>query len=359
MLKPFFEGSFPTLEEDLRLHFGRVRESWKSVSGIAQAMVLGGGYGRGEGGVELVGGEPSLFNDLDYFLFSETPEEPVLVDWCRRIEREETRRLGADVEIKRLPKSDVYRGLETMMFADLVGGHFVVAGDGGFLTELARSLDFSKVGAEDAARLLWNRGSGLLFSRTEHAGDPVFVSRNHAKLKLALGDAWLCLEGRYVSQCRERGRRFAACQLPEDLEVLHAWHQEAVEYKFRPVVDATGPDAVSQESSRLAQAWTRVMLRVESSRLGIQGLTLDRYLSLPKVFPGIPVWRNLAVAARDRLKRGGSLRPATDYPRGALMRALPCLLGVEGISPERARGFMPTRDGSLSEAYFRWWQHYC
>lgn len=359
MLKPFFEGSFPTLEESLRRHFERVRQSWTGISGLAQALVLGGGYGRGEGGVALLGEGPSLFNDLDYFLFSETPDDPTLVEWCRQIEREETERLGADVEIKRLPKSDVYQGLETMMFADLVGGHFVVAGDGDFLAELARDQDFSKVGAEDAARLLWNRGSGLLFSRTIHSEDPVFVSRNQAKLKLALGDAWLCLEGLYVPQCRERGRRFAAIRLPEELEVLHAWHAEAVEYKFRPVVESLEGEGSRKESELLGEAWLKVMLRVESVRLGIPSLTLERYLSLPKIFPGLPVWRNLALAVRDQIKRGGCLRPVGDYPRGALMRALPCLLGLGGVSPSRCRDFMPVQKDSAAGSYFCWWQHYC
>lgn len=349
----FFEGSFPDLEETLHQHFERMRTAWDEVSGKAVSLVLGGGYGRGEGGVALLPDGPALFNDLDYFLFSETPEDPDLAEWCRQREHEETARLGADVEIKRLPPAHVSRGMETMMFADLVGGHFIVAGDASFLTRLADRQDFTKVGAEDASRLLWNRGSGLLFAQTRSSADPVFVSRNHAKLKLALGDAWLCLNGRYVPQCRERGRRFAACVLPEDLEILHAWHAEAVEYKFRPVVEAAPSESAT---AVLGAMWQEVFLRSESARLGVPVLSLERYLDLPRVFPGLPRWRNLALALRDRLKRGSHLRPVSDYPRGALMRALPCLLAADEV---RASRFLSAANGSLPESYFRWWQHYC
>lgn len=352
----FFEGNFPSLQEELHRHFDRMRDAWKQVEGKAVALVLGGGYGRGEGGVCLSKEGGRLFNDLDYFLFSESPEDEGLASWCLQWEREETDRLGVDVEIKRLPPDHVSRGKGTMMFADLIGGHFKVAGDASFLAALAESQDFSKVGAEDASRLLWNRGSGLLFSRARGANDAVFVSRNHAKLKLALGDAWLCLNGRYVPRCRERGKRFAACVLPEELEILHVWHAEAVEYKFRPVVEERAPDQIDSESAALGLLWLKVFLSSESARLGVSPLSLDRYLDLPRVFPDHSICRNLALALRDRLKRGSFLRPVTDYPRGALMRALPCLLAADEV---RAKRFISDAGDRLADSYFRWWQHYC
>ena len=64
----------------------------------------------------------------------------------------------------------------------------------------------------EAARLLFNRGSGLLFSFSAlRAGDDRtrngFVERNHAKLRMALGDAVLAVNGRYHFSCLERQRR--------------------------------------------------------------------------------------------------------------------------------------------------------
>ena len=68
--------------------------------------------------------------------------------------------------------------------------------------------------------------------------------------------------------------------------------------------------------------------------------------------------KNPALALRDRLKRGAFLRPAGDYPRGALMRALPCLLAADEA---RALRFLPAAvtGETLADFYFRWWQQYC
>lgn len=356
----YFEGSFPELAARLDAHFERLRGRWSAVAGKASALVLGGGYGRGDGGVIDSGKGAEFFNDLDYFLFSDLPEDGELVAWCHEVERDETAALGVDVEIKRLPRQDVQQGLETMMFADLVAGHVAVAGDASFLGALAGRLDFSKVGAADAARLLWNRGSGLYFAR-DSGKDPEFIVRNHAKLKLALGDAWLCLSGLYVPACRERGRRFAELDLPEDLAPLQSWHAEAVEFKFRPSKGVTDAQEIARESRELAAAWLTLFLRVESARLGCGSLDLPGYLSVSRLFPEVPAWKCAALAARDRLKRGSFLRPVSDYPRGALMRALPCLLELGGRVPEDASRYLPSPGAGSSwrECYMRWWQYYC
>jgi hypothetical protein len=357
----YFEGSFPELAARLDEHFARMSGLWPEIAGKATALVLGGGYGRGEGGVlENKRSGPEFFNDLDYFLFTETPDDPALVVWSHAREKEETAALGVDVEIKRLPAAQVGQGLQTMMFADLVAGHVPVAGNCQFLADLKPAVDFSKVAAEEATRLLWNRGSGLFFSRGKLVSDLTFVVRNHAKLKLALGDAWLCLAGQYVPRCRERGMRFAGIELPSELEKLHAWHAQAVEFKFKPVVPTLDRATLEEESRELAALWAKVFLHVESRRLGIRGLDLSGYLAVPRLFTTGPAWRNPLLAVRDRMKRGAFLRPVTDYPRGALMRALPCLLAIEGKSVADAAHFLPKPGPgeNWQTVYARWWQHY-
>ncbi|MDB6077259.1 MAG: hypothetical protein JWO82_1006 [Akkermansiaceae bacterium] len=356
----YFEGSFPELAARLDGHFDRMRAAWSSVAGKGAALVLGGGYGRGEGGVLEKPAGPELFNDLDYFLFTDTPDDPALVSWSHAREKEETAALGVDVEIKRLPAHQVGQGMQTMMFADLVAGHVAVAGDCQFLADLVPSLDFSKVAVEEATRLLWNRGSGLFFSRGKLVSDLTFVVRNHAKLKLALGDALLCLGGHYSPRCRERGMRFAGIELSTELEKLHAWHAQAVDFKFRPIVPALDRATLEEESRQLAAAWLKVFLHVEARRLGIHKLTLTRYLSVTRLFRNVPAWKNPLLAVRDRLKRGAYLRPVTDYPRGALMRALPCLLGIEDKSVGDAARFLPKPGAgeNWQDVYARWWQHY-
>jgi hypothetical protein len=361
----YFEGDYPELESRLENHFARVRESFET-RGCRGSLVLGGGYGRGEGGVMAGPDGLEFSNDLDYFLFDDCPDEPTLVAWCRGIERKESAVLGIDVEIKCLRADSIGDPSRSMMFADLVAGHVVVAGDGGFLEKHRENLDFSRIDPAEASRLLWNRGSGMYFARCRlgQEGELKFVIRNHAKLKLALGDGWLCLNGQYTSKCRERGERLALCELPENLEWLREWHAEGVEFKFRPFSDGPTWAELEEESRKLIEAWGRVYLAAEEKRLKRKLPGFSEYLRLPRLLNGTPVVKNLLLSVRDKLKRGGFIRPVGDYPRAGLMRALPCLLDLAPGGVPSAGRFLPKPSGDPSQVrawehvYSKWWAYY-
>jgi hypothetical protein len=305
-------------------------------------------------------------NDLDYFLFDEAPHDRRLHDWCRATERSETAMLGIDVEIKCLRADSMGDPSRSMMFADLVAGHVVAAGDGGFLARLGKDLDFSRIEPAEATRLLWNRGSGMFFSRCRMGRDEemAFVIRNHAKVKLAMGDAWLCLHGQYSSKCRERAARLASLDLPEQFAGLRQWHAEGVAFKFSPFgAGPTWPE-LEAESRRLIEAWGVLYLAAEQRRLRRTVAGFAEYLALPRLLRGSSRARNLALAMRDRLKRGAFIRPCGDYPRAGLMRALPCLLGLTPGGVAEAGRFLPAPAGdpaqpqSWQDDYARWWSYY-
>lgn len=365
MTGPYFEGNHPGLHERLDSHLARMRQSYEA-HGWQGALVLGGGYGRGEGGVMQGPQGAGFSNDLDYFLFDDAPGNPRLDSWCRQIERAESEAMGIDVEIKCLRADAIGDPSLSMMFADLVAGHVVVAGDAGFLECLRQDLDFSRIAPEEATRLLWNRGSGMFFALCRMGDDAsmTFVIRNHAKMKLALGDAWLCLNGHYTSQCRERAERIAAADLPTNIPDMRQWHTEGVTFKFSPISGGMTWSEIGDESRRLIEAWGTLYLMIEQARLMRPLTGFPDYLSLPRLWPDTSHVRNLALALRDRLKRGAFIRPLGDYPRAGLMRALPCLLGQTPGGVAEAARFLPTPAGDISqprtwqETYARWWSYY-
>ena len=361
----YFEGDYPALERRLESHWARVKTSFEE-HGWRGALVLGGGYGRGEGGVMKERDGVGFSNDLDYFLFDDAPADARLVAWCRQIERAESAALGVDVEIKCLRADSLGDPSRSMMFADLVAGHVVVAGDGGFLTRLRSQLDFSRIAPEEATRLLWNRGSGLFFARCRMGDDAelAFVIRNHAKVKLALGDAWLCLHGQYSPLCRDRATRLATMELPPELAGLRHWHAEGVAFKFRPLAAGLPWPTLEDESRQLIAAWGAVYLAVEARRLQRVLDSFAAYLALPRLLPHTSLSHNLALAMRDKLKRGSCIHPLGDYPRAGLMRALPCLLGLTAGGVAEAGRFLPKPAGdpaqltSWQDGYLKWWAHY-
>jgi hypothetical protein len=91
----------------------------------AHALVLAGGYGRGEGGVfRTADGAPAaLYNDLEFYLLLASPaDEAAAAAWCHGWEIAGTARLGIDVEFKRLPAGVFLSAAPSMFYFDLLQG---------------------------------------------------------------------------------------------------------------------------------------------------------------------------------------------------------------------------------------------
>lgn len=374
----YFHGCHPELEGRLERHFESMRERIGGDAGVAgkvDALVLGGGYGRGEGGVFESEGEVSLYNDLDYFLFSDDADAPCLRRWAVQVEAEASVELGVDVEIKRLPIAEVEEGVAgSMTFHDLVAGHHLVWGDGRRLERLRPGLDASGIGAGEATRLLWNRGSGLYFAlcKIDAREGAEFVERNHQKCALALCDALLCTRGRYSSSVVERHRRVLAGEAGDVDDELSGLYEAAVEFKLRPRPREMSWAQRRAENFALCRRWEKVFLQVEAMRTGRSFDSLGAYASRRgRLFGGeVPLWKAPLFALRDVVRHRGFLRPVWDYPRAALMRALCCLLDQENHPAALGRvglylppGGREERPGATAlarweHAYEDWWRRY-
>jgi hypothetical protein len=350
------------LDAQLQAHFERTRSHYNKLGPKApEAIVLGGGYGRGEGGIARDGtGRPCFFNDFDYFIFTETPEDPELREALRDWEVSESARMGIDVEGKCLPRRDLKQTPGSMMFYDLVSAQTIVEGPSDYFEPYKAMAQPGTIEPIEATRLLWNRGSGLLFARNdlENGGDLSVVHRNQAKAKLALGDALLTIRGQYRAYVRERQE---ILQGSSDVDPrIAALHAEGVAFKLNPT--ATPERSVLEhEQAELTALWLESFLEVESTRLNIQFTEPAGYAAYPgKLFGGTSTLRNVMLGIRDRLKRGGGVRPLKDYPRGALQRALVCLLEAEPDFPAVSTylGQPVVSIGEAVTAYTKWWSHY-
>lgn len=261
----------------------------------------------------------------------------------------------------------------SMFYYDLLAAHRLVFGDEALVAGLpGRLRDASAIPAHEAARLLFNRGSGLFYSSVplaEQGGDldKTFVERNHAKARLAFADAVLALNGRYAWSCRTRHERLAGplAHRPANFEQLAEWHQSAVEFKFHPRHESAPLDVLIDRQRMLAAAWSDLFLWLESIRLRREFRTADDYASYRgRLFPEFPALRNLALHARDRLRRGKPPRGCLDYPRAPLQRALALLLqpNPNPASLEKISTLLSIpRDASMRQVrdvYRHWWRFY-
>lgn len=197
--------------------------------GVA-GLALGGGYGRGEGGAK----DGGLYNDLDFFVFSDLPESRSgeLAEALEPVSREYTARLGVDVDFTVRVAARLRLDERRLMVQELLRGHEVLSPAGFNLAKWAGLKEYpaAEVPAMEAARLLMNRGMGLAFASEKFLAphfdldrDGGFVSRNLNKAVLGAGDALLVARGEYAWSVRARAEKLA-----------DAGYDEAVSWKFSP-----------------------------------------------------------------------------------------------------------------------------
>ena len=332
------------------------------------ALILGGGYGRGEGGVVTVAGEERPYSDLDLFLLTRSgrPLGDKLAAVAERAERE----LGVEVDFSRpLTLADVRRWPPRLMWRELLDGHVVLSGPDDILTANAPESLQRPLPAIEATCLLLNRGACLLWAwrvarDVEPAPDADFVRRNDFKLRLALGDALLIAHGRHATAYAGRDallaqtprnptptedRRCAAADCgdanrkPDPAkageEAVHVpgtrpidlVYAEALRFKFTP--DAFPPEAPGEARlGESASLWGKVFLHVENVRLDRAWSDLDAYCRWPG--PRESEMNTLACLPKNLILNLRLGRLGRRYPRERLYPWLPRLLGLARPEPD-------------------------
>jgi hypothetical protein len=300
-----------------------------------EAIVLGGGYGRGEGGVWRTAAGDEPYNDLEFYIFV---PEPLLLrerQYRRRIQELThawSEKCGLEFEAKILSFQKIERSVVTMFYHDLVVGHRWIWGHLQDFVDCEHQRAAHRIPLHEATRLLMNRCSGLLFSsallQKERIGneDADFVRRNIAKAQLALGDAVLCAFGRYHSSCRERHRRLEKLDPPTTalwLDEMTRLHTTGVEFKLHPFKSTERREDLQREHSEITRLAGSIFLWLEEKRLGLPFETHRDYAfdTTPK-HPDRRALRNGLI----NLKTFGPAVLSTRYPRERLLEALALLL---------------------------------
>ncbi len=295
------------------------------------ALILGGGYGRGEGAVYLDFEGPKPYNDLDLFLVVKDSRR-VDLKALHRISRRYESWLGIDVDFSR-PVS--VKQLPTMacslMWHDLACGHRVLYGPEDILEANLPAAMIEPPAPIESLRLLLNRGAGLLWAmrverEIEPAPDSEFVRRNYFKVALALGDAVLIVKRRHQTAYTGRDRRYAQLEAeqPEVAQLgLGRLYEEALRFRFNPHQF----DEVTIDFSKLvemAMYWERTLLWVERQRTGQAFLDVEAYAR----WSGIREADNhrMAELGKNVLRNLSVARFSWRHPREWLYRQLPVLL---------------------------------
>jgi rhamnosyltransferase len=315
-----------------------------------EALVLGGGYGRGQGGVLRTASGDAPYNDLEFYLFirglrvlNERRYCPGLNSLGERLSSEAG--LHLEFKIDSLPR--LRRSPITIFSYDLVSGHRIVFGDQHIFTGCDHHRRAECIPQSEATRLLFNRCTGLLLAKellrkpalTHEDAD--FVGRNLAKAQLALGDTVLAAYGQYDWNCLERRRMLSelgASDGPPCMAEIRNHHSAGVEFKLHPEEVNQPIASFRAEHDVISLRAQQVWLWLENRRLhkGFSSIHDYAFSNIAKCFGSAPT-RNALLNARTFGTASLFDGSATRYPRERLMNSLPLLLWDELMNDLRVK----------------------
>ncbi len=337
------------LEKTSRAFLAGVREVVPA--GKLEALMLGGGYGRGEGGVLKTETGDQPYNDLEFYVFirgNRWLNERRYRDGLHQLAQELAATARVELEFKIISLDKLRRSSASMFYYDLVMGHRWLWGEESQLTGCAHHREALLIPPAEATRLLMNRGSGLLFAleklqrRPFTEADADFVGRNLAKAQLAFGDAVLTAFGQYHWSCRQRHERLQKLATIEDLPWLpqaRVQHAQGLEFKLHPHRALASPATLQRQHEELAALGLQIWLWLESHRLGQPFLSARAYgLSPLNKCPETNPRRNRLVNAQVFGPATLFKREAGRYPRERLLNSLAILLWEKReLDPELTR----------------------
>ena len=205
----------------------------ETLSGTELCVVLGGSYGRGDGGVRQDRENGILYNDLDFFVFARKKNnhaEILLKEIAEKYEKE----LKVDVDFSRIMTvGDIRNNAKRLMMQELKRGYRLVFGED-LLAEFLPELPADKLPFSEACRLLLNRGMGLLLAGEKimnNSPETDFILRNIYKAILGAGDAMMIAEGKYRWNLAERLDFVEKSAMPD---LWKNFYREAVQFKQAP-----------------------------------------------------------------------------------------------------------------------------
>ncbi|HVK58420.1 MAG TPA: hypothetical protein VM735_06550 [Candidatus Kapabacteria bacterium] len=310
------------------------------------ALVLGGGYGRGEGGVLNTAEGDKPYNDLEFYIIhhgSDLLVERLYKSRVHEIAEELTHAAGIEVEFKLLARHKLERSPVTMFYYDLIAGHRLIFGTETWLAGCDQHRAAHRIPLYEATRLLMNRCSGLLFAqerllREEFTDDDAdFAGRNLAKAKLALGDVLLAMRGQYHWSCRERQKRLRKLDAEGALQNFGSvvpLHSQGVDFKLHPIRSVRSRQEFIAELDFIKDVAKQLWLTLEARRLAGEFATVEEYsFGTANKCPETDTSRNRLINAR-RFGFREALNPR--YPRERLLNTLPLLLWETGtVKQER------------------------
>jgi predicted nucleotidyltransferase len=298
-----------------------------------KAMVLLGGYGRGEGSPLIGPGDEELpFNDYDLIVVTNSLD-PQLKRELKTLEKSLSDEIGLPVDLYPYLASALPKCEFSLLNYEMKYGHRVIRGDQKILDAMP-NYAHDAIPLSEGTRLLINRGK-LLLDIKQRLVRPESLSKEERhrflkfmfKVDLAFGDCALLLRGAYDLSYIVKRRRLPEINLSglDDSRAFVSAYSRAIDFKERTDFQTLENANVHLRFSETIVRFERFFLWYEQRRLNRKFQTLEKYAHM---FPnlgneGSPL-KNLV----HNLRTFGvsSLSHGLTHPRLRLYAVLPLLL---------------------------------
>lgn len=235
----------PGVDEVIADHLSQIVEAVNSAIPDVKAIILTGGFGRGEGGIINENGHIRPINDYDLLVVGTQIEQ----EWARLKElgKELAREIGIDfVDLGPVSSEYITQLALTMFTYDLKYGSQVLWGDPFVLDRLPRYAS-ADISLEEGLILLFNRIAGLLLGLPSgvlpdlaiEGHDREVLINQVIKSLIAIGDWYLLTWQGYAASYATRHYRFAALGRAFGLsEQLRELVEMAYKFKLLPEYQA-------------------------------------------------------------------------------------------------------------------------
>ena len=357
---PFSVLDVPEIENRITEDLSKITASVLALAGKrTSAVILTGGYGRGEGGVSMREGRMSPVNDYDLFIIADGVALPLF--WhmrskLRTLSHQLAERIGIGVDLALFRKESLPFLKPTLFWYETKMGHQVLLGNPRIL-DAVPTVTPSQIPLAEGARLLLNRGAMLLdaLSRLRQQKESGEFAQDDTrriltacwKAILSWGDCILLAQGEYHYLYRTRERAFLALSLPDgapNSEDLKPLYQQAIRFKLFP--DSTKVPLTDFEAwvHGVVERHEGILRWFERMRLGGNFENWREYAEMRK-FPLMGPGEAIKNIVRNclRFKTANGFRAwqwLLSHPEGRLLSTLPLLFHTHGEQLVLAREFL-------------------
>lgn len=247
-----------------------------------QALLLIGGYGRGEGGVLNDKGVEKAHNNFDIIYVYKKKINKKKIEDINKSMQELGLEYEIGIDIFATSKAKLLELNGLVISYDMRFGHKLLYGDDSFL-KAHTPYSLENINALDIRQLLVNRGTLLLINRLLLQKDQLnkaekkTIIKHNVKAIIGFGDALLFFHKKYHWSYLQKQKNMASLKgIDKEFQLLY---EEAIKFRFYPQYDLLLCTNLRSYHSRLTSILEGVHLQCERKYLQNTHLQWKDYLS--------------------------------------------------------------------------------